>query len=131
MSNKKYSVLHLEDNQDIADLLTMILENENIVYKHVQTFKQAYEHLDKGLPHLMLVDLMLEDDIHAEPGIKFIKDAYQKFPGLKMMVLSNRGDSSIRKDLNDYIVDFEEKIFKPSTFKTKLIQKLNDIYLTE
>ena len=131
MSKKKYYVLHLEDNRDIADLLTMILENENIDYKHVQTFKQAYEQLDKVLPHLMLVDLMLEDDIHAEPGIKFIKDAYQKYPGLKMMVLSNRGDSRIKKELINYIVDFVEKIFKPSAFKTKLIQKLNDIYLTK
>jgi len=131
MSKKKYYVLHLEDNKDIADLLTMILENENIDYKHVQTFKQAYEQLDKVLPHLMLVDLMLEDDIHAEPGIKFIKDAYQKYPGLKMMVLSNRGDSRIKKELINYIVDFVEKIFKPSAFKTKLIQKLNDIYLTK
>jgi DNA-binding NtrC family response regulator len=131
MNQKNYRVLHLEDNLDITDKLKYLFENENIHYEVVQTIEEAYERLDTGQkPHIMLVDLSLEDDINPEPGIQFIKKAYDKYPGLKMMVLSNRGDQTFREDLEPYIFDYEVKIFRPSVFKDRLIERLKQMEIT-
>jgi DNA-binding NtrC family response regulator len=131
MSHKKFRVLHLEDNLDITDRLKYLFENENIHYEVVHTVVDAYERLDTGhKPHIMLVDLCLEDDINPEPGIQFIKKAYDKYPGLKMMVLSNRGDQTFREDLEPYIFDYEVKIFRPSVFKDRLIERLKQMDIT-
>jgi DNA-binding NtrC family response regulator len=131
MSHKKFRVLHLEDNLDITDKLKYLFENENIHYEVVQTAEEAYERLDTGQkPHIMLVDLCLEDDINPEPGIQFIKKAYDKYPGLKMMVLSNRGDQTFREDLDPYVFDYEVKIFRPSVFKDRLIERLKQMDIT-
>jgi DNA-binding NtrC family response regulator len=131
MSHKKFRVLHLEDNLDITDRLKYLFENENIHYEVVQKVDEAYERLDTGQkPHIMLVDLCLEDAINPEPGIQFIKKVYEKYPGLKMMVLSNRGDQTFREELDPYVFDYDVKIFRPSVFKDRLIEKLKQMEMT-
>jgi len=125
MAQKIFSIVHLEDSIDVTDLMTLIFENDNIDYKPVHTVYDAFQCLDKGIPHLMLVDLCLENDIDPEPGMSFIKKAYRSYPGINMMVLSNRGDLWIRNELEKYIIDYELKIFRPSIFKEKLIEMLN------
>ena len=128
MNHKKFRVLHLEDNLDITDRLKYLFENENIHYEVVQKVDEAYERLDTGQkPHIMLVDLCLEDAINPEPGIQFIKKAYEKYPGLKMMVLSNRGDQTFREELDPYVFDYDVKIFRPSVFKDQLIERLKQM----
>jgi len=124
MSKKKFSIIHLEDSSDVTDLMSLIFENEDIDYKPVHTVSDAFQCLEKDIPHLMLVDLCLENDIDPEPGISFIKKAYRSYPGINMMVLSNRGDLWIRNELEKYIIDYELKIFRPSIFKEKLKEML-------
>jgi len=129
MPPKKFTIVYLEDSSDVTDLMTLIFENENIDYKPVHTVSDAFLCLEKDIPHLMLVDLCLENDIDPEPGMLFIKTAYHRYPGINMMVLSNRGDLWIIKKLERYVIDYELKIFRPSIFKEKLIEMLNKMDL--
>jgi len=125
--NKKYHILHLEDNPVVTEQLEILFENEDVWYEPVSTEKEAFEILDKTIPHLVLVDLMLIDDDNSDPGEEFIKAAYVKYPGIKMMVLSNRGDQSLKDKLSPYLVDYEVKIFRPSIYKKQLIELLQKL----
>jgi len=123
--NKNYHIIHLEDNPDVAERMSVLFENEeDVLYEHVSTVEDAFAVLDKKIPHLLLVDLMLLDDDDATPGVEFIKKAYDRYPGIIMMVLSNRGDQSLREELEPYIIAYEVKIFKPSIYKEKLLKLL-------
>ena len=127
MASNQYYVLHLDDNDDFPYILRKFFEKENIIYQHVKTVQIAFDCLEERLPHLLLVDLMLEDDMNPEPGINFIKDAYQKYPGLKMMVLSNLDRSNIREELEDYIIGYELKIHKSSVLVSRVIKRLKEM----
>ena len=125
---KAYNIVHLEDNPDVAERIAILFDNENnVLYQHVSTEQEAFEVLDTNIPDLLIVDLMLIDDDDASPGVSFIKQAYEKYPGIKMMVLSNRGDQKFRDDLKPYIIDYEVKIFRPSIYKNKIIKLLKQM----
>jgi CheY-like chemotaxis protein len=126
MITKQYCIIHLEDDPDITDRMVVLFEKEeNITYEPVFDAQEAFERLEQGLPDLMLVDLMLEDDKNVQPGIEFIKKAKKLYPALKMIVLSNRGEQRYRNELKEYVEDFELKIFKPSVYKQKIIDLLS------
>jgi len=128
MTHKKYTIIHLDDNPDITDRMDLFLDDSNeIKYEYIHNIEDAFKRLSQGLPHLMLVDLMLEDDINADPGINFIKQAKKEYPKLNIMVLSNRGDMSIRNELKEYVIDYEEKIFRPSVYMEKILTILNQL----
>jgi len=125
---QKYHIIHLDDTPDVTERMAILFENENdVLYEHVSTEQEAFDILDQNIPDLLIVDLMLIDDDDAIPGIIFIKQVYKKFPGIKMMVLSNRGDQKIRDDLKQYIIDYEIKCFRPSMFKHKIIDLLKKL----
>jgi len=122
---KKYHIIHLEDSIDVAQRIAILFENEDdVLYEHVATPQEAFEILNQTIPDLLIVDLMLIDDDDASPGIIFIKQVYKKFPGIKMMVLSNRGDQKFRDDLKPYIIDYQAKIFRPSVYKKRILELL-------
>ncbi|KPA13391.1 Signal transduction response regulator, receiver region domain protein [Candidatus Magnetomorum sp. HK-1] len=122
--HKKYHIIHLEDNPDVSEIMSVLFENEDVLYEHVSSTEEAFDVLDKKIPHLVLVDLMLIDDDDAIPGVEFIKQAYNKYTGIKMMVLSNRGDQSLKEELAPYIIGYEVKIFRPSIYKKQLLELL-------
>jgi len=122
--HKKYHIVHLEYNPDVSEIISVLFENEDVLYEHVSSTEEAFDVLDKKIPHLVLVDLMLIDDDDATPGVEFIKQAYEKYPGIKMMVLSNRGDQRLKETLAPYIIGYEVKIFRPSIYKKQLLELL-------
>jgi len=125
MASEKYYIIHLEDNPDITERMAILFEKEEkISYEPVFSATEAFESLEKALPDLMLVDLMIEDDKNAVSGIDFIKKAKKLYPELKMIVLTNRGEQKYRYELKDFVEDFEVKIFKPSVYKQKILDFL-------
>ena len=123
MENKK--VLHLDDNPIFNDLIKLLFDDIGVEYKSVLNTDDAWKELKKSLPDLLIADLMLEDDWNERPGVEFIKDAHKRYPELKIMVLSARSDKSLRDELKNYVVYYETKSFRPSTFKENIVKILS------
>ncbi len=119
--NEKYDVLHLDDNPDITERMEKLFIDIDLNYRYAHTIKDTWKLLKERIPDLLIVDLMLEDNGDATTGANFIKNVSKIFTDLKIMVLSARGDQSLRKDLEEYVTFFETKIFKPSTYKEKIV----------
>jgi len=121
---KTYHIVHLEADLDVTERMAILFENENnISYEHASTEQEALDILNQNIPELLIVELRLSDYDYRQ-GVSFIKHAYKKYPGIRMMVLTNRGDNTLREELKPYIIDYELKIFKPSIIKKKIIQLL-------
>jgi CheY-like chemotaxis protein len=120
---KKYTILHLDDNQVFIDEIRFLLnaEKEKIDYVGVKNVKEAWEKLSKHLPDLIIVDLMLENDFDPQPGIDFIKEAREKLPKeLKIVVLTANTDKNPRSELEGLVDWHETKSFTPSQLKEKI-----------
>ena len=116
----KYNVLHLEDNPIYIEAFENFIKSLNVNYEAVINVVAAFDRLEKQPPHLLIVDLMLEDDSNPKPGIKFIEEVSAKYPNVRMMVLSAQDDPKYKKKLQDYVVHYENKSFRPSTLKEKM-----------
>ena len=113
---KNYRVIHLDDNPLFIDLIEMLINEMNgmeIKYKAVFTDEKAYALVKSEPPDLFISDLMLKDDHNAETGIKVIETLHKKYPSLKIMVLSARGDASLRDRLKKCTVAYKTKEFDP------------------
>ena len=126
---KEFNVFHLEDNPVFISIMKTLLRkiDLNIKYEFVHTSDEAFNYLSKKIPDLMFVDLMLEDEYNPEPGIKFIKEAYQLYNNLPMVVLTGNLDSGLKTTLHEFIVHYESKTFNPPIFKEKICNLLTKI----
>jgi DNA-binding NarL/FixJ family response regulator len=123
---KKYTILHLEDNQLFIDEIRFLLGNDQeIDYIGVKNVKDAWKKLTPPLPDLLIVDLMLENDFDPQPGINFIKDVREKvLEKLKIMVLTANTDKHPMSELDKLVDWYETKSFRPSMLKKKIMDIL-------
>lgn len=126
--NKNYILLHLDDNPDITEQMYILFRDSDIDYRYAYNTEQASKELKKSIPDLLIVDLMLEDNHDATTGADYIKQISKEYPDLKILVLSARGDQFLRDELNEYIVGFETKIFRPSKYKEKILKIVKGEY---
>jgi CheY-like chemotaxis protein len=120
---KKYTILHLDDNQVFIDEMRLLLnvETEEIDYIGVKSVNDAWEELTRHLPDLLIVDLMLENDYDPQPGIDFIREVRDKLsPDLKIVVLTANTDKNPRTELEGLVDWHETKSFTPSQLREKI-----------
>ncbi len=123
---KKYKVLHLDNNRVFTNLFGELLEEMDIEYHPVHSPQDALMMIEKISPHLLITDLIGGNDYDVSPRITFIKDIYNKYQVLRIMVLSTRSDQQIKDELRNYIVHYEIKTFRPSQFKERLLDLLKE-----
>ena len=115
-----YRIIHIEDNPvftDLTQILIQEIEGINIDYIPAHTANKAYSLLETNVPDILIADLMLENEYDARSGLAFIKKVKEKYPKLQIMVLTARGDNSLREELEDTVIRYETKTFRPSSFK--------------
>jgi len=128
----EYSILHLDDNPMFLEQMAVLMKfNSSIYYRPVQDPADAKIELEKEMPDLLIVDLMLENDWDALNGADFAEDTHNLYPDLKIMILSARSDEDIRRRLKKSIVHYATKDFRPSSFKKKLLEILNGKEMTD
>ena len=77
----EYSILHLDDNPMFLEQMTVLMDfDSSIRYRPVQYPEDAKTELEKELPDLLIVDLMLKNDWDARDGSVFAKDANKSYP---------------------------------------------------
>jgi len=118
---KKYTILHLDDNPIIMQMIQPLFENNpDISYASTFNIKQTDEWLKKRRPEIFIVDLMLYNDHDPTPGIQYIKKAYKQYPGIRMIVYTGYKETGLKKELDPYIVHYEQKASDPYAFVNKI-----------
>jgi DNA-binding NarL/FixJ family response regulator len=118
---KNYSILHLDDNPIIANMVKPSFDTiPTISYSSTYNIKQTEERLQEKLPEILIVDLMLDNDYDPTPGIQYIKKAHQQYPGLRMIVYTGYKETGLKKELAPYIVHYEQKGGNPVALVNKI-----------
>jgi hypothetical protein len=63
---------------------------------------------------------MLYNDHDPTPGIQYIKNAYKQYPGIRMIVYTGYKETGLKKELDPYIVHYEQKASDPYVFVNKI-----------
>ncbi len=103
----KNSILLVEDNADMAQYISSILNNYGFITDHAVHGKAALELLKVKSPNLIISDIMMPE----MDGITFLKElrAQKKFDQTPTIFLSARSDvegklEAFRLGINDYLV---------------------------
>jgi two-component system, OmpR family, response regulator len=77
-------ILVVEDEGDMALLLELALDGEQMIVDHVHNLNDARDFVDKEQPRLVLLDNRLPDGL----GIDFISYLKRKYPQIKIIMIS-------------------------------------------
>lgn len=89
-------VLHVGDNQDVADLIAEGLESEDDWFT-VETVTSTSEGLDR-LASDDFNCIVSNDDISGQNGIEFLKDVREEYPSLPFIFYTENGTEEIASE---------------------------------
>lgn len=121
MALKNKTILIVDDDQDIRNLLVRILEPTGLRVLSAQGPAEARQYL-KEAPHLILTDLNME----PEDGFAFIQGLklQPEYAQIPVLILSSQNDfKTVKKGISLGIQDYVLKPIQPSI----LLQKLKKV----
>jgi two-component system, NtrC family, nitrogen regulation response regulator NtrX len=104
-------ILIVDDEQDIRDLVSGVLDDDGYQTRTAATADAALEELDERLPSLMLLDVWLRGS--SMDGLELLKLIKEKHPHIPVIVFSGHGniDTAVAA-ISLGAVDFLEKPFE-------------------
>ena len=104
-------ILVVDDEQDIRDLVSGVLDDEGYQTRTASTADAALEQVDERLPALILLDVWLRGS--SMDGLELLKIIKQKHPHIPIIVFSGHGniDTAVAA-ISLGAVDFLEKPFQ-------------------
>jgi CheY-like chemotaxis protein len=124
---KKFYVLHLDDSKMFTSLFKQIIKSEKkINYRSINDPNKLILSLEKKIPDLLILDLMLDSDNNPEIGVNLIKEIKnnEKFSKLKIVAMTTNLEKGPEKELKGLVVDFIRKDFAPSRITTRIMKLL-------
>ena len=103
-------ILIVDDEQDIRDLVSGVLDDDGYQTRTAATADAALEAVDERLPSLMLLDVWLRGS--SMDGLELLQLLKQKHPQIPVIVFSGHGniDTAVAA-VSHGAVDFLEKPF--------------------
>ena len=117
----KYEILIVDDEQDILELLSDILQDEGFIVRCASSGPEAIEAIATRQPNLVIQDIWLKDP--KFDGLKVLEMVMKTNPALPVIMMSGHGtvETAVRATkMGAY--DFIEKPFKADKFLV-LIQR--------
>ncbi|MGY6743595.1 MAG: LuxR C-terminal-related transcriptional regulator [Cecembia sp.] len=100
-------IILIEEEEQIREFYSLIIRSLNKVYlvATYKSYEDAFPHLLKDRPQIVLMDLNLHGEIHGIEGIKYIKS---KIPSAEVVIIAEHDDSelvfeSLRAGASGYI----------------------------
>jgi CheY-like chemotaxis protein len=91
-NGRMLSVLLVEDDPDVSELLTEVLESFGHVVRHVPTGVAALEALGNGyLPDVVLTDIMMPGGVS---GLALVQELRRRAPGLPVVLATGYSDKA-------------------------------------
>ena len=119
-SKSAKKILAVDDDGEIGLVLEMILKDKELELDYVDSILSAGEYLEKHKPSLIILDNKLPEGF----GVDFISYIRQKYPSLKIIMIS--GFSSARDVALENGADaFLEKPFSLDEFNGTISKLLN------
>ena len=123
MANERKVVLSVEDNQDIANLIRLVLRHAPIDLLQATTGDEATLMLARRRPDLILLDMMLPGKTGLDYLTELRKDA--RFADTPVVVISVRADTAYRaRALELGVVRYLLKPFSPAVLRHEIQQIL-------
>ncbi len=103
-------ILIVDDERDIRELISDILEDEGYTTRLAGTSDEAVAQVKKDLPALMILDIWLKDS--AMDGIDILKMVKREHPEVPIVIISGHGNIEIAvAAIKQGAYDFIEKPF--------------------
>lgn len=115
-----YSVLVVEDDESILDLIEIYLENENYIIKGATSSEQALKYIKEKEFDLAILDIMLPD----KDGYYLCKKIRESFNYPIIMLTSKDDESSKIKGLTFGADDYVTKPFLPGELVARVKAQL-------
>lgn len=110
MSDTKGDILIVDDERDIRELISDILEDEGFTTRLAGTSDEAVAQVKSELPALMILDIWLKDS--AMDGIDILKMVKRDHPEVPVVIISGHGNIEIAvAAIKQGAYDFIEKPF--------------------
>ncbi len=123
MANERKVVLSVEDNQDIANMIRLVLMHAPVELLQALTGDEAALMLAKRKPDLILRDMMLPGKTELDCLTELGKDA--RFADTPVVVISVRADTAYRaRALELGVVRYLLKPFSPAVLRHEIQQIL-------
>ena len=126
----KTSILIIEDIPEMADLMSMYLENDNFDTVKCESAEKAIEQLSKGYnPALVLLDINLP----GMSGFDFLKEFREKTSTVTPVIIvsARDADEDIIEGLGLGADEFVTKPFSPKVMVARVKAKLSRLSATE
>jgi DNA-binding response OmpR family regulator len=120
MKDKTRTILLVDDEKDIRDILAEFLEDNNFTVRTAADGLKALELIEESVPELALVDLLLP----GEHGINLIKTIKEKYFIPVIIISSIYNKEEVEDFMEEYFVD--GFIPKPIVLD-KLLEKIEAI----
>ncbi len=107
----KHDILIVDDQKDIRNLLSSILQDEGYHTREAENSHQALEAIKTNRPHLVIMDIWLNDS--RFDGIEILDIIKQEHPNLPVIMISGHGNiETAVNTLKKGAYDFIEKPFQ-------------------
>lgn len=116
MSNENYTILIVEDEQAIREMIRMTLERESFQVLDCETAEEAREILAQNDVHLLLLDWMLP----AMSGIHLAKSIRQAKRNANVPIIMLTAKAEEEDKLRGFDVGVDDYISKPFSLKEML-----------
>lgn len=114
--NKNISILVVDDEKLLRDLLVKILTKEGYAVDTAVDGEEALEKLGQNPYHLLISDIKMP----RRSGFELLKEVKQKYPDMGVIMMTAYGDSFSVKD--SLLLGADEYITKPfKSFEINLI----------
>ena len=122
MNDKSYTILVVDDDPDIIELVRETLETEGYIIHSAQNCRETEKYLEQNAPDLIVLDLILPDG----DGFELCRTITQNPGTRKTPVLMLTGKSSLDDRLKGFIDGARKYITKPFELDhlTQSVQKL-------
>lgn len=111
LNNKAHDILIVDDEQDICELISDVLQDEGFMTRYANSGQQALDAIAEKIPSLVIQDIWLNDTEYD--GVKILEKLTHEYPGLPVIMMSGHG--TIETAVNAIRIgayDFVEKPFK-------------------
>ena len=127
VKEKRASILIIDDEPEMFDLISHILEEENYNLTFAQKTPDALAAMEEKKFDLIIADVFLQKTT-SEELLQIIKE---RSPDMKVLMITGMGDNQLWIDLiNKGAVDLIPKPINEKTFKRAIHDTLKGIYPT-
>jgi DNA-binding response OmpR family regulator len=89
MQDGKYVILHVDDDEDLLEIIRVILESNDYQVVQATSAEEGLRTYEKTDPDLIIVDLMMEE---VDAGTSFVKELKARGNTAPIYMLSSVGD---------------------------------------